>query len=153
MADPYGAGKVDEENGLESEPKPLTAEEAALLRPRLVAFSPWHVIGAQAGVGLLLVLGVWLVSGNPIWVKSACYGMVAVLVPAVLFARGVTRRHLEPGSALVSVFVWEFVKIAVSVVMLMLAPKLVQPLSWPALLVGLVLCMKVYWLALSWRGR
>jgi hypothetical protein len=23
----------------------------------------------------------------------------------------------------------------------------------PALLVGLVLCMKVYWLALSWRGR
>jgi ATP synthase protein I len=37
--------------------------------------------------------------------------------------------------------------------MLALAPKLVQPLSWPALLVGLVLCMKVYWLALSWRGR
>jgi hypothetical protein len=37
--------------------------------------------------------------------------------------------------------------------MLMLAPRLVQPLSWPALLVGLVLCMKVYWVALLWRGR
>jgi ATP synthase protein I len=46
---------------------------------------------------------------------------------------------------------WEMVKIAVSVLMLMLAPKLVQPLSWPALLVALVLCMKVYWLALLWR--
>jgi hypothetical protein len=36
----------------------------------------------------------------------------------------------------------------VSVAMLLLAPKLVQPLSWPALLVGLVVCMKVYWVAL-----
>jgi ATP synthase protein I len=43
------------------------------------------------------------------------------------------------------------VKISVSVAMLMLAPQLVQPLSWPALLVGLVLCIKVYWLALLWR--
>ena len=37
--------------------------------------------------------------------------------------------------------------------MLVQAPKVVQPLSWPALLVGLVLCIKVYWLALSWHGR
>jgi ATP synthase protein I len=29
----------------------------------------------------------------------------------------------------------------------------VQPLSWPALLVAMVLCMKVYWFALLWRGR
>jgi len=48
---------------------------------------------------------------------------------------------------------WEMVKIAVSIAMLALAPKLVQPLVWPALLVGLVLCMKVYWLALLWRPR
>jgi ATP synthase protein I len=45
------------------------------------------------------------------------------------------------------------VKIAVSVVMLILATRIVQHLSWPALLVGLVVCMKVYWLALLWRGR
>jgi ATP synthase protein I len=48
---------------------------------------------------------------------------------------------------------WEMVKIAVSVAMLWLAPTIVQPLSWPALLAGLVLCMKVYWIALLWRGR
>jgi len=35
----------------------------------------------------------------------------------------------------------------------LLAPKLVQPLSWPALLAGMALCMQVYWLALMWRGR
>ena len=37
------------------------------------------------------------------------------------------------------------------VALLALAPKLVQPLSWPALLVGLVVCIKVYWVALLWR--
>lgn len=153
MADPYGAGEVDEENGLEPEPKALTAEEAAILRPRLVEFSPWHVIAAQGGVGILLVLGVWLVSGNPIWVKSASYGMVAVLVPAMLFARGVTRRHVEPGSVLVSVFVWEFVKIILTLAMLIAAPKVVAELSWLALLAGFVVTMKASWLAMLWQHR
>jgi ATP synthase protein I len=46
---------------------------------------------------------------------------------------------------------WEMVKIAVSVLMLVLAPQIVQPLSWPALLAGLVVCMHVYLLALLWR--
>ena len=34
---------------------------------------------------------------------------------------------------------------------LMVANRIVQPLSWPALLVGLVAGMKVYWVALLWR--
>jgi ATP synthase protein I len=29
----------------------------------------------------------------------------------------------------------------------------VPNLSFPAMLVGVVLCMKVYWLALLWRGK
>ena len=58
---------------------------------------------------------------------------------------------MSPGASAVSFMLWEAVKIGVSVTMLVLAPRLVQPLSWPALLVGLVLCMKVYWLALLWR--
>jgi ATP synthase protein I len=45
------------------------------------------------------------------------------------------------------------VKIGFSVLMLLLAPKVVQPLSWPALLVAMVLCMQSYWLALLWRRR
>lgn len=153
MADSYGAGEVDEESSLGSEPKPLTAEEAAILRPKLVGFSPWHVIGAQGAVGLLLMLGIWLVSGNSIWVKSASYGMVSVLVPAMLFARGVTRRHLEPGAALASVFVWEFVKIILTLAMLIVAPRVVVELNWLALLAGFVVTMKASWLAMLWRHR
>jgi ATP synthase protein I len=37
--------------------------------------------------------------------------------------------------------------------MLAAAPRVVRDLSWPALLVAMVLCLQVYWLALLWRGR
>jgi ATP synthase protein I len=98
---------------------------------------------------------VWLVTGERAAGLSALYGAAVVVVPAVLMARGMTSRFssVSPGASAVSFMLWELVKISVSVAMLMLAPRLVQPLSWPALLVALVLCMKVYWLALVWRGR
>jgi ATP synthase protein I len=86
---------------------------------------------------------------------SVLYGAATVVLPAALMARGMTSAlsRLNVGTSAFSFMLWEMVKIGVSVAMLALAPKLVQPLSWPALLVGLVLCMKVYWLALLWRGR
>jgi ATP synthase protein I len=37
--------------------------------------------------------------------------------------------------------------------MLAMASRLVAGLSWPALLVGLVLAMKVYWVALAFARR
>ena len=51
--------------------------------------------------------------------------------------------------------VWELVKIALTVAILVAAPRWVEALSWPALLAGLVLTFKVYWLALAYspRGR
>ena len=49
--------------------------------------------------------------------------------------------------------VWEMVKIALTVAMLVAAPRLVSGLIWPALLVGLVLTMKVYWLALAYSPK
>ena len=42
---------------------------------------------------------------------------------------------------------------ALTVAMLIAAPRLVDALSWPALLVGLVLTMKVYWVALVFAPR
>ena len=107
----------------------------------------------MVGVAAALLAG--LVTGRQEVAWSVLYGAATVVVPGALMARGMTSRisSMSPGSSAVSFMLWEMVKIAVSVVMLMLAPKLVQPLVWPALLVGLVLGMKVYWLALLWRGR
>jgi ATP synthase protein I len=48
---------------------------------------------------------------------------------------------------------WEMVKIGVAVAMLVAAPRVVQGLSWPALLVAMIVCVKMNWLALLWRPR
>ena len=94
-----------------------------------------------------------LITGRQELAWSVLYGAAAVVLPGALMARGMTSKlsSVSPSASAVSFMLWQLVKIGVSVAMLVLAPKLVQPLSWPALLVGLVLCLKVYVLALLWR--
>jgi ATP synthase protein I len=135
--------------------KPLTREQAQDLRARQPSLSPWRVVGAQAALGGVVALLAVFMTGKQDLAWSVLYGAAAVVVPGALMARGMTSRlsSTSPGASAVSFMLWQFVKIGVSVAMLVLAPKILQPLSWPALLVGMVLCMKVYWLALSWRGR
>lgn len=135
--------------------RPLTREEAAALRAQQPPLSPWRVLGVQVLVGGVAALLAVLFTGRQEVAWSVLYGAATVVVPGALMARGMTSKlsSMSPGSSAVSFMLWELVKIAVSVAMLMLAPKLVQSLSWPALLVSLVLCMKVYWVALLWRGR
>ena len=135
--------------------KALTREEAQALREKDPPLSPWRVIAVQLWVGTVVALLAALAIGRQEVGWSLLYGAITVVVPGALMARGMTSRlsSVSPGASAVSFMLWEMVKIGVSVVMLMLAPKIVQPLSWPALLAGLVLCMKVYWIALLWRGR
>ena len=106
------------------------------------------------GVGGVAALLAALITGRQEVGWSLLYGAFTVVVPGALMARGMTSRlsSMSPGGSAVSFMLWEMVKIGVSVAMLLLAPKIVQHLSWPALLAGLVLCMKVYWVALLWRG-
>ena len=154
MPERFDHGGWDDEID-EAPPKPLTREQAQALRAKHPSISPWRVVAVQAAVGVAIAALAWLVTGQPAVAWSALYGAAAVVVPAALMARGMTSRlsSMAPVVSAVSFMSWEFVKIGVSVVMLMLAPRIVQSLSWPALLVALVLCIKVYWLALYWRGR
>ncbi len=133
----------------------LTREEAQALSQRLATVSPWRVVGVQVVVGCVVAAVAAWVAGTEGAFWSALYGSAVVVVPAALMARGLTSplSRMSPGAGVVSFMVWEFVKIGVSLVMLAIAPKVVPGLSWPALLAGLVLCIKVYWLALSWRKR
>ena len=135
--------------------KPLTSQEALALRAKDLPLSPWRVLAVQALVGVGVALIALLVMQRTDVAWSLLYGAATVVVPGALMARGMTSKltSMSPGSSAVSFMLWEMVKIAVSIAMLALAPKLVQPLVWPALLVGLVVCMKVYWLALLWRRR
>lgn len=135
--------------GLDDAP-PLTAEQVKVLRATQPQLSPWRVVGWQLVAGVLVSSVAWLVSQQAAVAWSAAYGALAVILPAALFARGLTGRFssINPGTAVFGFFLWEMAKIALSVAMLVAAPRWVVPLSWPALLVGLVVTMKVYWVAM-----
>lgn len=134
----------------ESDFKPLSAQEAQVWRQNHKALSVWRVIAIQVVVGALVALLLGLVSGKAHWGWSAAYGALAVVLPAVLFARGMNRQRFAQsgGSAMAGFFVWELVKIVLTVAMLAAAPRVVAQLSWLALLAGMVVTMKTYWIAL-----
>ncbi len=135
--------------------KALTREEAQALRAKEPPLSPWRVIGMQAAVGGVVALLAALATARQEVAWSALYGAAAVVVPGALMARGMTSRLSSgsPGVSAVSVLWWWSVKLMFSIAMLVVANRVVQPLVWPALLLGLVVCMKVYVVALLWRGR
>ena len=133
--------------------KPLTREEAQKVRASNPPVSLWMVLAGQAGVGILVALVAWVLTGRLQVGWSAGYGALAVVIPAALFARGLSRQKsaTHGNAALVGFFVWEMVKIALTVAMLFAAPRLVEGLSWLALLAGFVVTMKVYWVAMWFR--
>jgi ATP synthase protein I len=136
--------------------KRWTSQEAkALAAADPHAVSPWRVIAVQAAVGLGVALVAGLATGRMEVFWSALYGAGVVVVPGALMARGMTSplSSVSPIGSAVSFMLWEGVKIGLSVLLLILAARIVQPLSWPALLAGLVVCIKVYWVALAWRRR
>ncbi|KNZ31286.1 MAG: hypothetical protein AD742_18325 [Methylibium sp. NZG] len=131
----------------------LSREEAQALRRRMVFLSPWAVVGAQGLVGLLCgaLLGAASQSASLMW--SSLYGAAAVVLPGVLLARGMTKVARSPMASATGFMFWEMLKIGAAIAMLVIAARVVPDLSWPALLVTMVVCMKVNWLALLWHGR
>lgn len=141
---------LDSDGSDELEFKRLTAKEVEILRQASSPLSPWRVVVWQVFVGLLVALLAWGLTGVQVVGWSAAYGALAVVLPAVVFARGLARQQRVPnaGSALGGFFVWEMVKVALTVAMLFAAPRVILELNWLALLAGFVVTMKVYWVAM-----
>jgi ATP synthase protein I len=120
--------------------------------PQEAEFQPWSAEQAQAWRQGHPAFAFWFAGGS-IWL-SWMYGAMTVVVPAALFARGLTSRtaSLNAMAAALGLMVWQGVKWMMAVLFLVLAPRIVPELSWPAMLAGLIVTMKVYWLALLW-GR
>jgi ATP synthase protein I len=134
--------------------KPLTAQEATAWRSRFPQVSVWRIVAVQAVAGVVVAALAWLVTGRMAAGWSAGYGALSVVLPAALFARGVVRqRPGGAGAAMAGIFGWELVKLVLCIAMLAAAPKLVPDLSWLALLVGLIVVMKTYWVALLVRSN
>lgn len=128
-------------------------EDAEAFRKNNPSSSPWRVVAAQAAVGLVCAAVVWAFTqrGEAAW--SALYGAAAVVLPSALLARGMTRGTRNPLAAAAGFMFWEMLKIGVAIAMLVIAVRVVPNLSWPALLATMVVCIKVNWVALLWRGR
>lgn len=143
----------DDEEAESRPPKRWSREEAAALRAKNPPLSPWRVVAAQAVAGLGCALAVWALTQSVPSLWSALYGAAAVVVPGALLARGMTRGTGSPVAAAAGFMFWEMLKIGVAIAMLVIAARVVPQLSWPALLATMVVCMKVNWVALLWRGR
>jgi ATP synthase protein I len=139
----------------DAEFKPLTAEQAQQLRDANPEPSPWWVIVAQVVAGLVVAGIAWMWTGRPVAGVSALYGALAVAIPAALFVRGAMRgtQAALPSAAMLRFFVWELIKLALTVAFLAAAPWVIGDLSWLAMLAGIVAAMKMYWVALVVRPR
>jgi ATP synthase protein I len=132
----------------------LSKEEAEVVKASNPPLNPWRVVVWQlmvvvmSGLLALVFTQKWSVAWSVVW------GGLSVVIPAAVFARGMMSKTtlLNAGTATGGFFLWELVKIALTLAMLYAAPQVMarlgQDLSWPAMLVGLVVTMKVYWLAL-----
>ena len=127
----------------------MTAQQALAFRQANPPVSPWRVVGMQLILGLFVALVVWAITRKASIGWSAAYGALTVVIPAALFARGLTGRiaSMNPLTAVMGFLVWEMVKVALTVAMLFAAPRLVGGLNWPIMLVSMVVAMQVYWLA------
>jgi ATP synthase protein I len=147
---------VDETDDLQDADtfKTLTAQEVQQLRKKMPLLSVWRVVGVQILVGAVAALLAMWITGRSVVAMSVGYGALAVIIPAALFARGMTSpaASMNVGAAVFGFLLWEIVKIGLTLAMLLLAPRVVSEVSWPAMLVGLVLTMKVYWVALGVRS-
>ena len=142
--------KTWDDGSAEEPSKPLTREQVIAVRQKNPSLSPWLVLAGQAVVGLLVALAASLLTDKLNIGWSVFYGALSVVIPGAVFARGVMSKVslINPAAAVTGFFLWEIVKIGLVLAMLFAAPKLVADLSWPAMLVGLVLTMKVVWLVL-----
>ncbi len=139
-----------------SEPvfKRWTAEEAKALRAKSPSISPWRVVAWQGVAAVVITLLAWLLFDKTV-ALSAGYGALVVMIPAAVLARGIMSpmSSLNAVSAALGFMVWEMVKIGLSVAMFFAAHQLIENLSWVALLVGVILTMKVYWVAAIYKPK
>lgn len=146
----------EEDEAQAEEFKPLTREEAREWRTRQPGCSVWRVVGWQVALTVLVAVLGGVFTQRLVVATSVVYGGLCAVLPTALMAYGITSSALAkalakvfPGVVKVSlagVLFWEGIKVLLALIMLWSAPHLVPGLSWLALVAGLVVALKAYWL-------
>ena len=134
----------------ENDPQPWTAEQVRVWRSKNPNKSPWRIVWVQIVVAIVLTGFVLIVSSQKNLAMSVAYGGFCAFLPMAMFMHGVRmgNNKVAKGRGLVGFAVWELAKVVLTIVLLLLAPKLVIGLNWLALLAGFVVTIKAYWIAL-----
>lgn len=154
------AAAPDRTDGAQEEDfKPLTREQAQQWRAGQPRYSPWAVLGWQVLLAVLAAGLAWGVSARWAVVASVLYGAAAVILPTAVMVWGMTSSAVSrlfagvAKASLAGFFLWEGVKLLLALAMLWSAPRVVADLNWLALVAGLVVVLKAYWLELWFRAR
>ena len=133
----------------------LNQEEAALVRASNPALNLWLVIVWQIAAVLVSALFAWIFMRQPAVVYSLVWGGFCVVLPTAVFALGLQKRVAKT-SALQAVgrfLLLEMLKLALTLGLLFAATRVMENVNWLALLTGLVVTLKVYWVALLCQPR
>lgn len=147
------------DGGQEDDFKPLTREEAQQWRASQPRYAYWGVLGWQVLLAVLAAVMAWVLSARTAVVASVLYGAAAVILPTAVMAWGMTSSALSrlfagvAKASLAGFFLWEGVKLLLALTMLWSAPRIVADLDWLALVAGLVVVLKGYWLELWFQAR
>ncbi len=151
-ANPPAAAQVSEDTPNPEElPAPWSAEQAMAWRQTQRTMPLGVLVAAQFGLGTVAALLAYTLFGS-VAAMSVGYGALCAALPSALLARGM-RSALSRENPVVGFMVWELVKMALGAAMLIAAPKLLGTVNWFALLIGLILTLKVVFLAALWPSK
>ena len=145
---------VDTDGDAADDFKPLTREEARQWRSAQPALSVRRLLFWQVIAALVLAVLAAVLTSDPVVVQSVLYGAAAVVLPSALMAWGVTSSAVArrvsgvAPAALAHFFVWEGIKLVLVLLLMALAPVVLDAVNWLALVAGLVVVLKVVGLVL-----
>jgi ATP synthase protein I len=146
---PEASGQWGQVSEQENNPVPWTVEQVAAWRIKKAPNSPWMMVLWQGTMSCIMVAMTWIITSSVLVATSVGYGCLCVVIPCAMFVHGVrVKKSDDAKHRMVRFVVWEFAKIALTIAMLGAAPKVVEGLSWLAMLGGFVVTMKMHWLAL-----
>ena len=140
----------------------LTKEEMGVLQAsnalKHPPLSPWKILAAQVVLTALSMV-FWSFFGDPIgislYTQSAFLGGLTSVLPSALFLIRLElakkTQVLNPGNYLAALVSGEFIKIVVTLMLLLGIAYWVPGVFWVPLLVTYVLALKCVWLAWLWR--
>ena len=127
-----------------------SAQEIAQLQQHRTRVSPWRVVAWQWAVLFVLTMASAVLSKE--WAASVAWGAFSAALPSTVMAWGL--RALDKGAAgfpagahFMRFAVWELVKIALSVMLLVAAHWVIPAVNWLALVIAFAITLKVFWWA------